>query len=180
MKACAILRGSRVPLRKRGQISMLSVSNKYLEIAHRTLSLAHDDTRTSVQEGDRSGDYTISVVPRNPDAATVAIEVREGSEVSLRVGKRSRFAIRRSGGAAASLAQFQQIESFLKAISHGHFEERFVYVGEKIVGSTGILHLPERDVVTKSGSLVSSFLRHKREVSHIYGPYRMGPAIAMS
>lgn len=125
----------------------------------------------TVTTGKSAIDLSLSVIPDNPQAASIELDIAMKNFVFLHFGKGTTFEIPPEGGLNLPVGQMEQIRLFIEAVVDGNFEERLLYSDDRLVSGTGVLHLKDEDVGTTWTTLSVALFRSKREEHIHYEPY---------
>jgi hypothetical protein len=147
------------------------IEGKYREMIERVLRRKNAIAQLQLQTGKAGVDLTISVVPRNPKAAPMELDVADKDFVFLHVGRGTTFEIPDIGGVNLPVGQEEQIELLTTAVVEGRFEEDLVYSGEHLISGKGTVHFPHRDVSSSWSRLTIRRLTSKAEEHVKYEPY---------
>jgi hypothetical protein len=115
--------------------------------------------------------FTIKVMPRNPRAAEINLQVVEKDVVFLHLGQGTTVDFPTWGGIGSKKVEAAGIEHFVSAVANGDFEEDLFYVGDRLVGAKSVIHFSDRNVpITWSRFGIDLF--RKKTKRHIdYEPY---------
>ncbi len=149
-----------------------TVEQEYRNIVEGALQRAHAAAEILTKAGKPGVDFSISVIPRNPRAAAINLEVVERNVVFLHMGQGTTFEFPKWFGIGlGGHTELEQIDRLTTAVAEGKFEEDLFYCGDELVAGKGVVHLSDIDVPMRWRRLKLGLFRRKSKRHIAYEPY---------
>ncbi len=130
----------------------------------------HLDTEENKEK--TGSDVVVRIMPESQDAAPIDARLELDWGVYLLFGVKSQFEIPISKGYYTGKDWLTELGMLCRAVANGNFQERLIYVGEKVVYSRHQLELENGKTIRESWGIRPVFPWTKsRTVEHHYAAY---------
>jgi len=149
----------------------MTAEQTYRDLMVDVLDVLNSAAEVKVETKTPEINFTIKVMPQNPRAAQINLQVVEKDVIFLHLGQATTVDFPTWGGIGSKKEAAAGIEHFVRAVANGNFEEDLFYVGGRLVGAKSVIHFSDRNVPITWRRFGIDLFRKKTKRHIDYEPY---------